>query len=96
MGVFYKAYIFIHVKPFWGTLKLRKMGWAGVVSRKDARNAHRIVVGKLEAKRSLGRFRLRWRIISKGSEDCRFGNVNWILSQDMVRRRVFVNTIIKT
>jgi hypothetical protein len=73
------------------------MGWAGVVARKDARNAHRIVVGKPEAKRPLGRFRLRRRIILKGSEDSRFGNVNWILlSQDMVRWRVFVNTIIKT
>jgi hypothetical protein len=42
-------------------VKSRKMGWAGNVARVDAnRNAYRILVGKPEGKRQLGRNRRRW------------------------------------
>jgi hypothetical protein len=42
-------------------IKSRRMRWAGHVARKgETRNAYRIVVGKPEGKRSLGRPRCRW------------------------------------
>jgi hypothetical protein len=41
--------------------KSRRMRWAGHVARmEDKRNAYRILVGKPEGKRPLGRPRLRW------------------------------------
>jgi hypothetical protein len=42
-------------------IRLRKMRWAGHVTRMgDERNAYRILVGKPEGKRPLGRPRCRW------------------------------------
>jgi hypothetical protein len=42
-------------------VKSRKMGWAGHVARMaERRNAYRILVGKPEGKKSLGRPRRRW------------------------------------
>jgi hypothetical protein len=42
-------------------IKLRRMRWAGHVARKrEKRNAYRILVGKPEGKRPLGRPRRRW------------------------------------
>jgi hypothetical protein len=38
----------------------RRMRWAGHVARMGKRNAYRILVGKLEGKRPLGRPRRRW------------------------------------
>ena len=42
-------------------LKSRRLRWAGHVARMDqTRNAYRVLVGKSEGKRSLGRPRRRW------------------------------------
>jgi hypothetical protein len=42
-------------------IKSRRMRWAGHVARMgETRNAYRILVGKLEGKRLLGRPRRRW------------------------------------
>jgi hypothetical protein len=42
-------------------IKLRRMRWAGHVERmREKRNACRILVGKSEGKRPLGRPRRRW------------------------------------
>jgi hypothetical protein len=42
-------------------IKSRRMRWAGHVARRgESRNAHRILVGKPEGKRPLGRPRRRW------------------------------------
>ena len=42
-------------------LKLRQLRWAGHVARMEqSRNAYRILVGKPEGKRPLGRPRRRW------------------------------------
>jgi len=42
-------------------LKSRRMRWAGHVARMgDGRGVHRVLVGKPEGKRLLGRPRLRW------------------------------------
>jgi hypothetical protein len=45
-------------------IKSRRMRWAGHVARMGAkRNAYRLLVGKPEGRRPLGRPRRRWRII---------------------------------
>jgi hypothetical protein len=42
-------------------VKSRRMGWAGYVARMgEERGVHRVLVGKPEGKRSLGRPRRRW------------------------------------
>jgi hypothetical protein len=42
-------------------IKSRRMRWAGRVARRgEKRNAYRILVGRLEGKRPLGRPRRRW------------------------------------
>jgi hypothetical protein len=42
-------------------IKSRRMRWAGHVSRmREKRNAYRLLVGKPEGKRPLGRPRRRW------------------------------------
>jgi hypothetical protein len=42
-------------------IKLRRMRWTGHVARMgETRNAYRILVGKPEGKRPLGRPRRRW------------------------------------
>jgi hypothetical protein len=42
-------------------IKSRRMGWAGYVAQmEENRNTYRILVGKLEGKRPLGRPRRRW------------------------------------
>jgi hypothetical protein len=42
-------------------IKLRRMRWAGLVARMgEKRNAYRLLVGKPEGKRPLGRPRCRW------------------------------------
>jgi hypothetical protein len=44
-----------------GMIKSRRMRWAGHVARMVAkRNAYRILVGKSDGKRPLGRSRRRW------------------------------------
>ena len=43
------------------SLKSRRLRWAGHVARMEqSRNAHRVLVGKPEGKRPLGRTRRRW------------------------------------
>jgi hypothetical protein len=47
-------------------IKSRRMTWAGLVALVgEKRNAYRILVGKPEGKRPLGRPRHRWVIILK-------------------------------
>jgi hypothetical protein len=42
-------------------IKSRRMRWAGHVARmEEKRNANRLLVGKPEGKRPVGRQRLRW------------------------------------
>jgi hypothetical protein len=44
-----------------GQIKSRRMGWAGHVARMgEGRNLYRVLVGKPEGKRPLGRPRRRW------------------------------------
>ena len=63
------------------------MRWAGHVARMgEGRGVYRVLVGKLEGKRPLGRPRRRWEV-GLGYED-------WIgLAQDRDRWRALVNAV---
>ena len=44
-----------------GMIKTRRIGWTGHVARLgDRKGAYRVLVGRPDGKRSLGRHRLRW------------------------------------
>jgi hypothetical protein len=78
-------------------IKSRRMRWAGHVARMgEGRNVYRVLVGKPEGKRPLGRARRRWedgigmdlREIGWG------GGVEWIqLAQDRDLWRAVVNAV---
>jgi hypothetical protein len=77
-------------------IKSRKMRWAGYVARmREKRNACRILVGKPEGKRSLGRPRCRW--MDNIKVDLRgigWNGMDWIdLAQDRDQWRALVNTV---
>jgi hypothetical protein len=58
------------------TIKSRRMGWAGHVARiGEKRNAFRILVGKPEGKRPLGRPRRRW--VDNIKMDLKRDRVGW-------------------
>jgi hypothetical protein len=72
-------------------IKSRRMRWAGHVARMgEKRNAYRLLVGKPEGKRLLGRPRRRW--VDNIRMD---GDVDWIgLAQDRNRWRAVVNSVL--
>jgi hypothetical protein len=61
-------------------VKARRMKWAGHVARMgEKRNAYRILVGKPEGKRPLGRPRRRWEDnIKMGRREIGWGCMEWI------------------
>ena len=72
------------------------MGWAGNVARMgDRRGVYRILVGKPEGKRPLGRPRSRWDdYIRMDLQEMGFGDMDWIeLAQDRDRWRALVNAV---
>jgi hypothetical protein len=76
--------------------KLRRM-WAGHVARMgDERNAYRLLVGKPEGKRPLGRLRHRWiDNIKTDLFEIGLSVVDWTdLAQDRYRWRAFVNAVL--
>jgi hypothetical protein len=77
-------------------MKSRRMRWAGHVARMgEGRGAYRVLVGRNEGKRPLGRPRRRWENnIKMDLREIGFDVVNWIrLAQDRVQWRAFVNTV---
>jgi hypothetical protein len=78
------------------TIKSRRMRWTGHVARKgEKRNAYRILVGKPEGRRPLGRQRSKWvdniKIYLRGIE---WDGVDWVvLAQDRDQWRALVNTV---
>ena len=77
-------------------IKSRRMRWAGHVARMvEERGAYRVLVGRREGKRPLGRPRRRWvDNISMDLHEVGCGYVDWIgLAQDMDRWRMFVSAV---
>jgi hypothetical protein len=76
-------------------IKSRRMKWAGHVARMEKRNVYRLLVGKPEGKRPLGRPRRRW--IDNIKMDLLLiglSVVDWIgLAQDRYRWRALVNSV---
>jgi hypothetical protein len=73
------------------------MRWAGNVARiRETRNAYRILAGKPEGKRPLGRPRRRWvNNIKMDLEEIGWNGMDWIeLAQDRDQWRALVNTVI--
>ena len=61
----------------------------------ERRGVYRVLVGKPEGKRSLGRPRRRWEDnIKMDLQEVGWGGMDWIeLAQDRGRRRVLVNAV---
>ena len=77
-------------------IKLRRMRWAGHVARMgDGRGVYRVLVGRPEGKRPLGRPRRRWDDnIKVDLQEVGGGHVDWMeLAQDRDRWRALVGTV---
>ena len=77
-------------------IKSRRMRWAGHVAHmKEGRGVHRVLVGKPEGKRSLGRPRRRWENnIKMDLEEVGRSCGDWMeLAQDRDRWRALVSTV---
>jgi hypothetical protein len=72
-------------------MKARRIRWAGHVARMgERRNAYRLLVGKPEGRKPLGRPRHRWVDLVEAG----WGDVDWIgLAQDRGRWRALVNAV---
>jgi hypothetical protein len=78
-------------------IKSRRMRWVGHVARMgEKRNAYRILVGKQEEKRPLGRPRRRWvDNIKMDLREIGWDGVAWIdMAQDRGQWRALVNTVL--
>ena len=77
-------------------IKSRRMRWAGHVTRMgEGRGVYRVLVGKPEGKRPLGRLRHRWKDnIKMDLQEVGCGGIDWIeLAQDRDRWRALVNAV---
>ena len=77
-------------------MKSRRIRWAGNVERmEEKRDVYRILVGKPEGNRPLGRPRGRWEDnITMDLEEVVCGSMDWIeLAQDKDRWRALVNAV---
>jgi hypothetical protein len=75
--------------------KSRMMRWAGHVAQMENRTANRILAGKPEGKRPLGRPRRRWvDNIKMDLREIGWNGVDWIdMAQDRDQWRALVNTV---
>jgi len=77
-------------------IKSRRMRWAGHVARMgEGRGVYRVLVGKPEVRRPLGRPRHRWEnTIRMDLREVGFGCVDWMkLAQDRDRWRALVSAV---
>jgi hypothetical protein len=78
-------------------IKARRIRWAGHVARLgDKKNAYRLLVGKPEGRRPLGRLRRRWlENIRMDFVEVRWSDVHWIgLAPNRDRWRALVNSVL--
>ena len=78
-------------------IKSRRMRWAGHVARiGERRGVYRVLVGKPEGKRPLGRPRHRWEDnIEMDLQEVGCGVMDWIeMAQDRDRWRALVNAVL--
>jgi len=74
------------------------MRWAGhVACMGDRRGAYRVLMGRPEGKRPLGRPRIRWEDnIKMDFQKVGWGGMDWIdVAQDRDRLRALVNAVMK-
>jgi len=77
-------------------IKSRRMGWAGHVARmSEERGVYRVLVGKPEGKKPLGKPRRRWvDNIRMDLQEVGFAYMDWIgLAQDRDRWRTLVSAV---
>jgi hypothetical protein len=77
-------------------IKSRRLRWTGHVARmEEERNVYKVLMGKPEGKRPLGRPGRRWEYgIRMDLREIGWGSVEWIqLAQDRDRWRAVVNTV---
>jgi hypothetical protein len=77
-------------------IKSRRMRWAGHwLAWGRGRGVYRVLIGRPEVKRSLGRPRRRWEEnIKLDLREIGIDGANWILlAQDRVKWRAFANTV---
>jgi hypothetical protein len=77
-------------------IKSRRMRWAGRVARMgEGRGVYRVLVGRPEGKKPLGRPRHRWEDnIKLDLREIEINGANWIqLAQDRAQWRACVNTV---
>jgi hypothetical protein len=77
-------------------IKSRRMRWAGHMARMgEERNVYRVLMGKPEGKRPLGRPRRRWEDGSRMDlREIGWRSVDWVqVAQDRDRWRALVNTV---
>jgi hypothetical protein len=85
-----------HHQIFIRQIKSRRMSWAGHVARMgEGKGVYRVLVGKPEGKRPLGRPRRRWEDGMKMHlMEIGWGGVEWIhLAQGRDRWRAVVNAV---
>jgi hypothetical protein len=78
-------------------IKSRKIRWAGLVAcMGEGNDVYRVLVGRPEGKRPLGRPRRRWEYnIKTELREIGIDGANWIrLNQYRVQWRAFVNTVV--